>query len=72
MTYFNYHATIKKLIAQGKLKFWYISPNHNGIKPALVLVFDDISHPVMPIRENKWQEYFDIIPKEKFINKVPK
>ena len=69
MAYFNYHATIKKLISQGKLKFWYFSPNHNGIKPALVLVFDDISHPVMPVRETRFQEYLHVLPADKKIEK---
>ena len=68
MGYFSYHNTAKKLIAENKLLFCYITENHNGIKPALVLIFNDITHPVMPIRQHRWVEYFKIIPKEKFRN----
>ena len=57
MGYYNYHAVIKRLIRDGKLKNWYITERYNGISPALVLVFDDLKHPVMPIREYRWQEY---------------
>lgn len=57
MSYYNYHATAHKLIADGKLLRWYITDNHNGIEPALVLEFADIKHPVMPIRQHRWAEY---------------
>lgn len=57
MSYYNYHATAHKLIADGKLLRWYIVDNHNGIEPALVLEFADIKHPVMPIRQHRWAEY---------------
>ncbi len=61
MAYFNYHATAKRLIKENKLKAFYFTEKHNQISPALVLVFDDVSHPVMPIRKEKWQEYLDLI-----------
>lgn len=61
MAYFNYHAKAKKLIKDGKLISYYFTENYNGIKPALVLVFDDIFHPYMPIREHRWQEYLQIL-----------
>lgn len=61
MAYFNYHATAKRLIKENKLKAFYYTEKHNQISPALVLVFDDVSHPVMPIRKEKWQEYLDLI-----------
>ena len=57
MSYYNYHAIAKKLIAEGKLKRYYFAENHNGISPALVLIFDDIRHPVMPIRAHRFEEY---------------
>lgn len=57
MAYFDYHATAKKLIANGKLKEFYYTVRHRHISPALVLLFDDISHPVMPIRQERWEEY---------------
>lgn len=64
MSYFNYHATAKRLIAEGKLKRYYIAKNHNGISPALVLIFDDTRHPVMPIRAHRFEEYFAILEKK--------
>ncbi len=63
MGYFNYHATAKKLITDGKLKNYYFVEKHNGISPALILVFDDATHPVMPIREHRWAEYLNLIDK---------
>ena len=57
MSYYNYHATAKRLISEGKLKRWYITENYHGISPALVLVFEDERHPVMPIREHRWDDY---------------
>lgn len=67
--YFNYHAKVKQLIRDGKLINWYITENHNNIRPALVLVFADYKHHLMPIREYKWEEYMDILPKDKKIFK---
>lgn len=68
--YFNYHSKAKQLINEGKLISWYITKKHNSISPALVLVFADYKHHKMPIREYKWKEYLDILPKDKqiFIN----
>ncbi|CAM2823306.1 hypothetical protein [Erysipelothrix tonsillarum] len=59
MAYFNYHAKAKQLIAEGHLTHFEIVDNWNGIKPALVLYFDN-NRP-MPIREYRWPEYFEII-----------
>ena len=64
MAYFNYHATAKRLIKSGKLIEYYLCESYNGISPALVLVFDDARHPVMPIREYMFDEYLAILPKE--------
>lgn len=61
LSYFNYHATAKQLIREGKLKKYFFTENYKGIRPALVLLFDDIKHPVMPIRENRWEEYLAVI-----------
>ena len=63
MAYFNYHAKAKNLIKNGELKDYFIVENYNGISPALVLVFS--GHKCMPIRQYRWQEYFDIIEKNK-------
>ena len=66
--YFNYHATAKRLIQEGKLKGFYIADKHNAISPALVLLFDDSIHPVIPIRQNRWDEYFALIDPKKEID----
>jgi hypothetical protein len=63
MGYFNYHATAKKLINEGKLLSFYFCEKHNKISPALVLVFNDLSHPIMPIRQERWAEYLQLINK---------
>lgn len=61
MAYFNYHATAKRLIKEGKLISYRFVKHHNNISPALVLYFDDFRHPVMPIREERWGEYMKMI-----------
>lgn len=61
MSYYNYHATAKRLIREGKLVRWYIADRYKTIAPALVLIFDDDSHPVMPIREYRWDEYLPLL-----------
>ena len=61
MPYFNYHAPAKRLIAEGKLKRYYFANDHNGISPALVLVFDDARHPIMPIRAHRFEEYLSLL-----------
>lgn len=59
MAYFNYHAKAKRLIKEGCLIGYEILDNYNGIKPALVLYFSK-SKP-MPIRQHRWEEYFNIL-----------
>ncbi|OCG04239.1 thermostable hemolysin delta-VPH [Gilliamella apis] len=59
MAYFNYHSKAKKLISQGYLIHYEFVDNWNGIKPALVLYFDN-ANPI-PIREYRWQEYLPLI-----------
>lgn len=61
MPYFNYHATAKGLIRADKLRRYYFTRRYHSIAPALVLVFDDIRHPVMPIRESRWEEYLPLL-----------
>jgi hypothetical protein len=63
MAYFNYHATAKRLIKQGKLINYCFVNRHNNISPALVLYFNDFRHPIMPIREERWGEYMELINK---------
>ena len=64
MSYYNYHATAKRLINEGKLMGYYFTEKHNGISPALVLLFDDYRHPVMPIRSHRWVDYLPLLPKD--------
>ena len=59
MSYFNYHAKAKSLIADGHLTKFEIVDNWNGISPALVLYFDN-NRP-MPIREYRFDEYFKLL-----------
>ena len=61
MAYFSYHATAKRLIAEGKLRSFRIVEEYHGISPALLLLFDDPKHPVMPIREERFPEYLPIL-----------
>lgn len=42
-----------------------ITDRHNQISPALVLVFDDVKHPVVPLREYRWAEYLPLLPLNK-------
>lgn len=57
--YYNYHAQIKKLILEGKLKGYEFMDEYNGIKPALVLYFNN--HHPMSIREYRWEEYLPFL-----------
>ncbi|MBE5734912.1 MAG: thermostable hemolysin delta-VPH [Clostridiales bacterium] len=61
MAYYNYHATAKRMIGEGKLIGYYFTEKHNNISPALVLVFNDCKHGVMPIREYRWGEYLSLL-----------
>ncbi len=47
------------LITSGHLQEYKILENWNNIAPALVLFFDN--NKPMPIRKEKWEEYFKII-----------
>lgn len=59
--YFNYHATAKRLIKTNRLRDYYFTERHERISPALVLVFEDEKHPIMPIREERWEEYAQLL-----------
>lgn len=59
MSYFNYHAKAKKLIADGHLVKFEIVPKWNSISPALVLYFDN--NKPMPIREYRFDEYMELL-----------
>ena len=59
MSYYNYHAKAQNLITTGHLERYEVVDNWNGIKPALVLYFDN--HRPMPIREYRWDEYWGML-----------
>jgi len=61
MSYFNYHAKIKKLLRENKLLFYEIVDEYHGIKPALLLHFSNGE--IYPIREHKFNEYLEILSK---------
>ncbi len=61
MSYFNYHAKAKNLIASGHLVFFELVGKWGNITPALVLHFDN-NRP-MPIREKHFDEYMQFINK---------
>ena len=63
--YYNYHATAIKLIKKNKLICYYFTDEHKGIHPALVLIFDDEKHHVMPVRKEKFDLYLSLLPPEK-------
>lgn len=63
MTYYNYHAMVQKKISDGKLVSYKIVDKHNSISPAMLLYFNDGK--VFPIRQHKWDEYFEIMSKTK-------
>ena len=69
MSYFNYHATAKRLIEQGKLKAFYFTQDHNGIRPALVLIFDCAKHSIMPIRKDKFDKYLCLLEQKGLLDK---
>lgn len=65
--YFSYHNKAKQLIKENKLIAWYFTEKHNNISPALVLVFADYKHHIMPIREYRWNEYLGLLSDDKQI-----
>lgn len=67
--YYSYHAVARRLLRGGKLLGYYFADHYHNIRPALVLLFDDERHPVMPIREHRWEEYLPLLPPDKQICK---
>ena len=59
MAYFNYHAKIQNLVKNRHCIGAEIKEAHGKISPALVLFFDN--HPPMPIRQEKWDFYFEFL-----------
>ena len=57
---YSYHNRIKQRISNNECSGYYETENHNGIKPALVLVFK--TEPFLrPIRSHRFKEYQDVI-----------
>ena len=61
LAYFSYHAVARRLIAEGRLRGFRLVSEYRGIRPALLLFFDDARHPVMPIREHRFPEYLPLL-----------
>lgn len=61
MPYFNYHAKLKKLISGGEVICYEIVEKHNNLSPAMVFYFKN--NPPMPVREYRFNEYFELIEK---------
>ena len=57
MSYYNYHSNSKKKIKESTITEMFIVDNYNKISPCLIVKTDDKHY---PIREYRWQEYFDI------------
>ena len=58
MTYFDYHAKIKKIIKNFELKAYFFDKEYKNIGFAMVLCFEN---KIYPIREEKFFEYFELI-----------
>ena len=59
MAYFNYHAKIQQKICDGKLISYSFCNDYENIGFAMVLHMDKD----YPIREHKFEEYFELIGK---------
>lgn len=57
MAYYNYHSNIKKKIRECKNPQMLIINQYKYISPCLLVLTDDKCY---PIREYRWQEYFEI------------
>lgn len=53
--YFNYHAKVQKLIRGGHATGYKFFDEYHGIKPCLVVFFDDGKS--FPIRKHRFEEY---------------
>ena len=60
MSYFSYHNKIKSLIKQGFLDSYYFDNNYGKIGFSMVLT---IKSKTYPIREHRFEEYFELIGK---------
>lgn len=70
MSYFNYHAKVKNLIKTGHCVKAEIVEKHNNISPALIIYFDN--NIPMPIREQRFNEYFELLEQHKVKIKLNK
>ena len=59
--YFNYHAKVKRLIAEGQAVGYEFLTEYHKISPCLLIYFKDFSP--MPIRAHKFDEYLFILAK---------
>lgn len=66
MSYFNYHSSVKRKIENSGEVQMIIVNNYKDISPCLVVITDSGNY---PIREYRWQEYFDLADRLKIIIK---
>ena len=63
--YYSYHAAAKKRISAGLLQGIMIVESYHGIRPAMLLLFEDPVRPVMPIRVERWADYLPLLAVER-------
>ena len=63
--YYSYHAAVKKRISAGLLQGFMIVESYHGIRPAMLLLFEDPVRPVMPIRVERWADYLPLLAIER-------
>lgn len=61
MSYFNYHAKIKKLIKEKVIVSYNFVENYKNISPALL--FYDFNDSVYVVRDYRFEEYLPLIEK---------
>lgn len=66
MGYYNYHAMIKKRILSGESFEYELKDEYHNIAPCLLIKFND---KIYPIREYRWDEYFEIFKQKSGLNK---
>lgn len=55
--YFNYHANIKKKMFNSRFVKLVLVQNYNKIAPCMLVYVDDKCY---PIKEHRWNEYFEV------------
>lgn len=69
MTYYPYHAVIKKMIENGELVNVVFVESYKNCEPAILLFFKH--HAPMPVRKHRFEEYKEILSKHGFDIEIP-